>query len=392
MMERWRYIYLPEMYFKAMWIFALFLYILIPLKSSAVSLAYQGIVFITFGCFILLFVKKMDKSKIFVGNKEMICAILLVITVIVSFLLGSEAITFDIQIIGILGFIEMPIAIMLMDCVDYSEQNKKFILYINILIAVVFSILSITKYAYSGILDSLYLGYSNPNATAIYILINQAILIMFLPMIKKINIKVLVIALCLYEEYLIYLTDSRTCLIISMAIVIYYFFGKNFKIKKCMILVAMIFPLVFLLVYTNMYAAGKYADLRILGKELYSGREVYFLSQKHLISWKNFLGDVRRYHFTNMHNGSLAIIASCGLLGYICWFSFYFLTIQRYYRNAKTQLQHIALVAILGVFFHSCSEAALIVGGAHYSIIVATFFWILKGSPYGSEVDRTEYK
>lgn len=391
-MERLRHVYLPQVYFKAMWILALLLYILIPLQSGAVSLAYKGIILITFGCFFILFVKRLDESRFFVGSKEMTCFVLLVMTVLVSLLFGSGTITFDTQIMGMLGFIEMPIAIMLMDCVEYNEENARFILYINILIAVVFSMLSMTKYAYSGILDSLYLGYSNPNATAIYLLLNQAVLIMFLPMLGKITLKFLVIGLCVYEEYLIYLTDSRTCLIISIAIVVYYLFGKKIKIPKWIIIVAMVFPLAFLIIYTNMYASGKYADLLILGKELYSGREVYFLSQMDILSWKNVLGDVRQYYFTNMHNGPLAIIASCGILGYIWWFLFYFGTMRRYHSAARSQLQFIALVAILGVFIHSCSEAALMVGGAHYSIIVATFYWILKGNPYGYDIEREKYQ
>lgn len=385
-MERLRHVYLPQVYFKAMWILALLLYILIPLQSGAVSLVYKGIVLITFGCFFVLFVKRIDELGSFVGSKEMTCFVLLVVTVLGSILFGSGTITFDTQIMGILGFIEMPIAIMLMDCVDYNEENARFILYINILIAIVFSLLSMTKYAYSGILDSLYLGYSNPNATAIYLLLNQAVLIMFLPMLGKVTLKILVIGLCVYEEYLIYLTDSRTCLIVSIAIVIYYLFGKKIKIPKWIIIAAMLFPLIFILIYTNMYASGKYVDLQILGKELYSGREVYFLSQMDILSWKNILGEVRQHYFTNMHNGPLAIIASCGFLGYILWFLFYFLTIQRYHNAARSQLQFIALATILGVFIHSCSEAALIVGGAHYSIIVATFFGVLKGNPYGNDI------
>lgn len=391
-MGRFRYIHLPQLYFVAMWMFALLLYILIPLQSSIVGLVYKGIVLVSFGCFFVLFIKRVNESRVFVGNKEEVCFILLVMTVLTSLMSGSGMLSFDKHIMGILGFVEMPLAIMLMDCVSYNEENTKFVLYVNILIAVVFSILSMTPFAYSGILDCLYLGYSNPNATAIYLLLNQAILIMFLQMLGKTTLKCLVIGLCMYEEYLIYLTDSRTCLFVSIAIVVYYLFGKKIKIPKRIIIAAVLFPLAFLFIYTNMYASGKYVDLQILGKELFSGREVYFLSKMDILSWKNVLGNVRQYYFTNMHNGPLAIIASCGVLGYIWWFLFYFWTIQQYYRVARSQVQYIALAAILGVFIHSSSEAVLIVGGAHYSIIVATFFWILKGNPYGYDIEREKYQ
>lgn len=389
-MDRIRYIHLSELYFRVMWIFALMLYILIPLQSGAVSFVYRGIVLITFGCCFLLFLMALRKNRIFVRNKEIVYIILLVVTILISFLLNDGAISFDPQIIGVLGFIEMPVAIMLMDCLDYSEKNTKFVLRINILIAIVFSILSVTRYAYSGILDSLYLGYSNPNATAIYLLLNQAILIIFLPTIRQLLLKCLIVGLCIYEEYLIYLTDSRTCLIVSLVMVVYFFFGKNIKIPKWVIIVAMFFPLVFLLTYSNMYASGKYMDLQILGKEFYSGREVYFLEQINQLSENYLFGNVRLHYFTNMHNGPLAIIASCGILGYIWWFLFYYGTIRRYYSNATSKLQYMALVAILGVFIHSSSEAALIVSGAHYSIIVATFYWILKGKTnrYGNKREK----
>lgn len=378
-MERFRYIHLPQLYFKGMWIFALLLFVLIPLQSSATSIVYKGIVLLTVGCFIILFAKTLHKFGSFIGSREMVCIILLIGVILTSLMLNDGVISFDTHIMGILGFIEMPLAIMLMDRVDYNARNTRFVLYINILIAIVFSALSVSGYAYSGILDSLYLGYSNPNTTAIYLMLNQAILIIFLPMLKNIILKCFVIGLCIYEEYLIYLTDSRTCLIVSIVIVIYYFWGRKIKIPKWLIGVSIFLPVAFLLIYSNMYATGKFMDLQILGKGFYSGREGFFLEQLARLSENYVFGDVRQYYFTNMHNGPLTIIASCGILGYILWFLFYFLTLRRYYDGARNQIQFIALVAILGVFIHSSSEAALIVGGAHYSIIVATFYWIFKG-------------
>lgn len=378
-MERFRYIDLSQLYFKGMWIFALLLFVLIPLQSIATSFVYKGIVLLTFGCFIILFVKTMHKFGSFIGAREMVCIILLTGVIFASLILNDGEVTFDTHIMGILGFIEMPLAIMLMDRVDYNARNTRFVLYINILIAIVFSALSVSGYAYSGILDSLYLGYSNPNTTAIYLMLNQAILIIFLPMLKNIILKCAVIGLCIYEEYLIYLTDSRTCLIVSIVIVIYYFWGRKIKIPKWLIGVSIFLPVAFLLIYSNMYANGKFMDLQILGKGFYSGREAFFLEQLARLSENYVFGDVRQHYFTNMHNGPLTIIASCGILGYILWFLFYFWTLRRYYDGARNQIQFIALVAILGVFIHSSSEAALIVGGAHYSIIVATFYWIFKG-------------
>ena len=185
----------------------------------------------------------------------------------------------------------------------------------------------------------------------------------------------------LYQKlYMIFLTDSRTCMIVSIVVIIYFFFGRNVKLPKWIVSIVMLIPLVFLLVYSGMYERGLYMDAEILGKELYSGREEFFIMHLERLMNNLAFGDVREYHFTNLHNGALAVLSSCGVIGYIFYFLFYRNRIQKYFRIAQNSIQYIALIVILGAFVHSCTEAALIVGGAHYSIIVATFFWILKGN------------
>lgn len=381
-MERFRSIEISQLYFKIMWLFALMLYIFIPLGSILLSLIYKGIVLITFGCFICLQLVSKKYSACPFDRVSMLVFILLVLAVSVSFILGTGRISFDKQIMGILGFLEMPIAIIMMDSVAYNKENFRFVLHVNVVIALVFVALSFSPYAYSGELHSLYLGYSNPNTTGIFLLLNQAILLMSIPSIRKRFAQACVMGVGLYELYLIYLTDSRTCLAVSLIIGLYYLLGKRVKIPNWIISVAMLVPLAFLFIYTGLYASGKYHDLYVLGKEFYSGREKYFLEQVRALSDNLWIGDVRKRYFTNMHNVPLTIIASCGIVGYVLFFIFNARTIYRYAVNANSQIQYIALFAIMGVFIHSSAEAALFVGGAHYSIIIATFFWILKGNAY----------
>ena len=377
-MNRFRYLNIPQFYFKVMWVFSLFLYILIPLQSPWISQIYRGIILITFLSFFYVAVIAYRNSIPLFDNIAFIFFLLLSSAAFLSLLMGDGEIRFDQQIIGILGFIEMPIAIILVDHVRYDADNLKFVFRINILIAVVFILLSRSSYAYSGRLNSLYLGYSNPNTTGIFLLLNAAILLLYLPQLRGGLSKILVIGLCLYDEYLIYLTDSRTCLAVSLVILAYELLGKNIKVPRWVIPVALLFPLAFLFIYVYLYANGKFTHLLILGKPFYSGREQYFLEQLILLRDTLLLGDARTHSFSNMHNGPLAVIASAGLVGYIFHFLFYCRTLLQSYKGIASRTQSIALIAIMGIFLHSSAEAALIVGGAHYSIIVATFYWILR--------------
>lgn len=374
-----RHVQVSNLYFRAMWIITVFLYILIPFGSGMLSSLYLSIIGITafsFLCAVALLCKN-NPSQF--DLRILVLFLLIVVELLLSASFGRGELPLKDVVIGSLGYLEMMMALIILNQLQYSRENTRFLLNVNIVIAIIFVILSRSGFAYSGRLPLLYLGYSNPNTTAIYLLLNQAILIMFLGDIQKWWLKCGVFVLCVYEVYLLSLTGSRTCLVASILIVVFYLSGKKIHIPKALIVVAILFPLIFVGVYTGLYATGQYTDQMFLGKELFSGRERLFYVIISQLSNNFVLGDVRYYNFTNAHNAPLTIISSVGVAGYILYVLYYLNFLFYYYTRNSSIQQNIALVAILATFFHSASEAVLMVGGAQYSVIVATFYWILKG-------------
>lgn len=375
-----RHVQVSNLYFRLMWIIALLLYILIPFGSGILSSLYLGIIAITVILFVcseaLLFRKNFSKFD----SRIILLFSLIVLELLVSAGLGTGETPIKDVFIGAMGYLEMLMALMILHRLKYTYKNIKFLLHINIVIAVLFTALSFSGFAYSGRLPLLYLGYSNPNTTAIYLLLNQSILIIFLRNIRQWWLKLLVTVLCVYEVYLLFLTGSRTCLLASILIIAFYLSGKKFHIPRIVIIVAILFPLAFVWIYTGLYASGQYIDKVFLGKELFSGREQLFYEIFSNISGSLAFGDVTQYAFTNAHNAPLTIIASVGVVGYVLYFLYYSNFIFSYYKKNSSIQQNIALVTIMATFLHSASEAVLMVGGAQYSIIVATLYWILKGA------------
>lgn len=373
-----RHVQVSKLYFKIMWILAVLLYILIPLKSGLLSMLYLGIMVITAVSFYFAVVLRCKNNSTAFMRRTLALFLLIILEIGVSALLGTGKLTMKEFVSGILGYMEMLAALIIMDQLAYSKENTRFVFRTNIVIALVFVGLSLSSYAYSGRLPLLYLGYSNPNTTAIFLLLNQVILLLFLGDIRRNLFKLPVVMLCVYEGYLLYLTGSRTCFVLSMIIVFYYLTGKKFHLPKLFIIIAALFPLFFLWGYTALYASGKFADQFFLGKEFFSGREWYFLQILSQISGKYLFGDVIRYNFENAHNAPLTLIISTGIIGYVLYLLYYLNCIFHYYPRESNMQQNVALIAIIGVFLHSSSEAVLVTGGAHYSILVATLYWILK--------------
>lgn len=378
-----------ELYFKVMWLLTVALYIFIPIEFRFLNLVFYGIHAITILVFALLVSLSLKQGKIDIFNgKRLIILLALSIILVFSALLSSTSISFSVHIIGILGFLEMLFAIFIIDKVDYTDTTESFVFWVNVAIALVFVLFSRTSFAYSDeIIGSLSLGYANPNATAIYLLMNIALLMLYTVRIQKLIPKLFVYALCTYLLYLLYETHSRTCLVAAVLIVAYILVAPKWKLPKILLPIFMLIPLVFLFFYAEMYKTGKYTDLTILGKEFYSGREGYFVKMLDNLKAYWLVGDVGQHPFENMHNGPLALLSSGGVIGYLLYLQFTGNTIRHYYQGKVTHTQTVALIVIFAAFIHSCSEAALVVGGANYSIVMATFYWLLKGSKddYGKQ-------
>lgn len=370
-----------EIGFKVMWLLTIVLYIAIPLhKESVQRLCYYGFYLISFSLFFVTVVYETKGAITKLRFKELMLIFGILTIIIFSLFSTQYQITFNYQIAGILNFFTMICSVYYITKLKNNVSIEKFIFIINLMISVIFMLLSISSYAYSGILNSLYLGYQNPNATASYILLNVAILLIYFPKLQKRYVRISVFVVICYLIYLIYLTDSRTCMFVGLLLFAYTFLPLFLVLPKWTITAALLVPIIFLFGYSAMYANGMLMDFDIMGKPIYSGREVFFIYQLENLRKHFWIGDIGKYAFNNLHNSALACLASMGALGYGLYLILIRNELCRLYEKITTKQQVIAMAVILSIYLQSVSEAALVVGGAHYSITIATYYYLLNGN------------
>lgn len=368
--------------FRLLWIIELILYFAIPFGITSLQrICYYLFYVINFTLFMYIVINfSLNRLKL---TRKMFYSFLLVILIIISLfiscIMNPTTFSLDVHFSAIMNYLSLVFSIFYVNFIDLDANFKKFILRINIFIAILFCILSVSPYAYTHekLTESLNLGYSNPNATAIYIFLTIAVIFSFFNYVKLKKIKIFMLFLLGYLIYLVYLTESRTCMIVSILLVIYFIWPFKFSITRKWIIVGLVIPIFFLFGYTYLYNNGYFIDLQIMGKSFYSGREVYYIGVLNDIKNSLFFGDFGFYHLTNTHNGPLSVLSSLGIVGLILLYIFIYKSFTQLLIN-QSKITKIALVSIIILFAQSSSEAAILVGGANFTVPMATLFLIAK--------------
>ena len=171
---------------------------------------------------------------------------------------------------------------------------------------------------------------------------------------------------------MILLTQSRTCILLSIFIFLAYLCPKLLKISNKWIILA--FALPFLSMIFQILFPDFFENIKILGESADTGRINLWLAFYNSTSFFDLVfGDISTYGGANMHNSYLSIIASFGIIVLIFFiiflkksYSYYYKLLQRDGPNS----QKIAFWGMLCVIVHGCSEATFLVSGAVFAGLV----------------------
>lgn len=368
--------------FKLLWFIEMILYIAIPFGVMPVQrVCYYLFYIINFILFSYVVIN-ISVNRIRLTRKSFknfILIVLIIFSLLISCIINHSDFSFDIHFSAIMNYFGFIFSIFYVKFIDFDDDLKKYVLSINIIIAILFFILSISPYAYTHekLTTSLNLGYSNPNATAIYIFLVIPIILSFFEFIRLRKARFILLLLIAYLIYLIYLTESRTCMLVSIILIMYFFSKIKIDVTKRWIVIGLFIPLLFLFAYSYMYEKGYFQDLIIMGKEFYSGREGYYVEVLLDIKKNLLFGNFGYYHLTNTHNGPLSILASLGLSGLLLLYIYLYSSLKQFLIY-QTKISKMALFSILILFILSSSEAAIFVGGSNFTVPIATLFLISK--------------
>lgn len=370
--------------FRLMWLMVFSLFIAIPYEIEGVQrLSYWASSILNLVCFVFIVVNK-QKEERDGGSKDphfLLLAMVIFATCVALTFGGTFSFSQD-NIMGYVNFASILIAMYSARYINISRKELKFIGIVNIFIAILFVYLSRMDFAYGRNekwVESLTLGFSNPNAVGMIIFVNTVFLLITRELFKKGTMKTLITVLIAYDIYMIYLTRSRTALATAILVLMVYFLktGK-FKKNRIFVVLCVLFPLFFVFGYTYLYENNYFMDLEILGKTIYSGREVYYSDILSQVKNKQ-LGLVFGFftEFQNTHNSALSLIRFFGLSGMITYYIYVLSNISGLTKRVfDNKISYICYMAILILYVQSCSESTIILGGGTWIIFMLSLYAI----------------
>ncbi len=301
-----------------------------------------------------------------------------------SYLSGTSGL-YD-YIIRLLCYLALPFYFLYLDYIKPDKVMINTIFIVHVLMSLVFAFHSISDYRYRGYEGYigtnrawLTLGYDNPNQAAMYLLITMIVLLAGVFYYKNFFLRVILVLPMLYLGYLLQATSSRTCIFIFLWVLFMLVLKKWIRLNHIFVGVLILLPALFMVLYPVIYESNWFTFFEIAGKSDYSSRSDIYQAVFESVSNRILLGDFSAYELQNLHNGTLSIYASLGILGLL---SFYIYIFRAYFHlltyNLKSKTAYLGMIGLLAVFLHACTESAFLIGGSMFAGSLSVLILLIK--------------
>lgn len=353
-------------------IFSLFL-ILVCEPFGLSSILSLG-VWIAFISTILVLIVSIVEGRIYKSPITVFTVLVLIISVF-SIIISNQ-LSYK-SIVSLLSFLEIPLFILSLNTIS-SVKIEKIIYKSFIVISIFLIILSFLPVAHIfeniygvSYLDFLTLGYGNPNKTGMILFGCFAVLISYINYETKTIRKIFVLADAVYISLMIFWTQSRASIVITVLLIIFSFIS-NKKIIRIICNICYIAPIVFAPIF--IFFPKQLMQSYFLGETLDTGRLSIYLNVFNNMNIKNFLIGNFEYQFKNLHNLYISVFATIGLLGVILFALLYFNILRKMSYSYQSKSSKIALLAFSLFLLHSSAEAAMFLSGSSYAAIIILLY------------------
>ena len=335
------------------------IYVLVSLGTAVIALA---AILAFFSAFSLETKVDSSLSKIFILACVMLFSMLATSGINIS------------NIIKFLCFFEIPLLFYAYKEID-SRRIKKIIYLVYFALSFFYIALSFSGNAHilriknvSYIVESLTLGYNNPNETAMYLFVCFSVLLLMFFDVQKALFKFVLLVDLLYIASMIYRTESRTMIVSMIAMVVLTFLFRNKSVPSPLVTFSFVVPLLFI------FVLQMYGDLVLLGERIETGRlDIFSRVTEKMTMMKFFIGDYN-IKFENLHNLYVSVFGTIGIIGVFTFVLFLIQKVKYALKNAISKVNRIAVIAIIMLIVSSSTEAAVFTAGSAYAASVVTLY------------------
>jgi len=285
---------------------------------------------------------------------------------------------FYVKMIRLLSFLSIPATVLFQERICPTKKTKKNIYMAYVILALVYVILSFTEYSHIAHGEwgqyrshTLTLGFDNSNETGMCLLLCIFALGSAFFFYKKRGIKILLFLVTCYLVYLLFETESRTCIIVLVAVFVCWYFDRNKSPKKSKILFLMLVPVVYLFIVSASLEIAK--NWSVMGEGISTGREYIYMDSFKMLNGMSFLiGDFQTFFFQNLHNGYLSIFMTAGVFCFTAFMALLYRLFYKLRKSAKTHSETLAWWGLMGIILHSSAEAAFLTSGVMFASFMGT--------------------
>lgn len=351
-----------------------------PVKNSfMVSWATRPLILLVFAMTVLAIINMVRKVRVETADVYFLAVICLsAISMAVAGVSGVLK-----AAVSYLCFLMLPGYIVLYRRADNISRLKMAVYIANVLYTGIYIYYRFTDRAFSfrdeygeKIIEDLTLGYRNPNETGMYLMLSFFIMLSAAFAAKKWWQRWGAFLLSGVLFYLLWETDSRSCIALAAIVLILAVFKWLPRLKMGARLIAFLIPLISLVLVRVIPDTLK--ELNFMGEAMDTGR--YFVFNRYFdgLTVGSFLfGDVAKYPGNNMHNSYLSILAMFGVLVTIVYILFFNTSLKAYYNKLSNTQSYVAYAGVLAVIIHGAAEGALLMAGTVYAGMTGLLFLLM---------------
>lgn len=288
------------------------------------------------------------------------------------------------QLGRLVGFLVLPIMIYCISAVKVSEKTRKIVLIANVITSIQYILLYFSDLRYvftteygTHNIDSVTLGFANPNQTAIMLFSALILLLVAAFFFKNLIFRIFLIADMAFIIFIIFETNSRTATLLSALLLIAVPFVIKKRIPKIVTELCMLAPLIYLLL--ALVLEPLFSNFKILGDSIFTGRDSIFaryFEKLDIISF--FFGNMAEFKFENLHNAYISIAASLGIIVFVLYYAFIRKALLTSYKKGNfPKFAAVAYCGLLCVMIYSSVEGGFLIGGSTYGALIAMMFLMM---------------
>lgn len=323
------------------------------------SLAAQLLLIVNLTILLLVVAHVRPTRRFFVS-----CMILLLMVAeaCVSYILNPAGSVMDFVIL-LAGYLAVPIYLLTISYIHIPKTALNWMRFISWGYIGFFLLMSIAFPSYRKGTNALMLGYSNSNRTGVYMLlvIILSVLVSYgeeRKMLWYVRKGCEAVLLCFIAT-----TQSRTSFILALIAEVASLLPIFPKIGKKTMRLCILAPALFLWIYIFAYENQWFMNAELLGKPIYSGRQVLFVEETLRIS---LFGNYAAGQFAGL-NVAQSVLNTLGAVGLVVYYLLYFRLTDSDMFEVKDKRGTMAAICFTLLMLHGCTEKTLMVGGSVYA-------------------------